>query len=179
MSKLSELLELLNRVCVKYVGEPLPYYSLDESKEQELVEERRKQILREIGEIPDELKIKIIEEKLKEFREKVPERVARRTTYYKRNMTLRALLKEKYNDVCQICGQTFERYDGGRYSEIHHLLPLEYGGLDSLDNIVVVCPTCHKKFHYGKDEIIIEMMKKLNEEQIKNVKKFLQLRKGS
>jgi len=44
--------------------------------------------------------------------------------------------------------------------------------VDSLNNAVIVCPTCHKKFHYAKDEIIEKMMKKLKEEQMKNVKKY-------
>jgi len=76
-----ELLELLNRACVKYSGEPLPYYPIAEEEEQELIEERRRQILKEIGEISEQLKMKIVEEKIREFKEIAPERIERKTSY--------------------------------------------------------------------------------------------------
>jgi hypothetical protein len=47
---------------------------------------------------------------------------------------------------CKLCG-----YDGsgaGRsILEIHHIKPLSKGGSNSLDNIVVLCPNCHKATH--------------------------------
>jgi 5-methylcytosine-specific restriction protein A len=41
--------------------------------------------------------------------------------------------------------------------EAHHLVPLSAqelfntSGLDSIANIVCLCPNCHKNLHYGKD----------------------------
>lgn len=40
------------------------------------------------------------------------------------------------------------------YVEAHHLLPMQYqeqfdASLDLLENIVVLCPTCHRKLHHG------------------------------
>jgi len=66
---------------------------------------------------------------------------------YARNSELSARLKMLYKDKCQICGSTFvipgtERY----YSENHHIVPLGKKGNDIDKNIIIVCPTCHKKF---------------------------------
>ncbi|MEC8841576.1 MAG: HNH endonuclease [Candidatus Poribacteria bacterium] len=33
--------------------------------------------------------------------------------------------------------------------EIHHLRQLANGGSDTIQNAVVVCPNCHREFHFG------------------------------
>ena len=57
-----------------------------------------------------------------------------------------------------------------QYMEAHHLVPIQfqkemwekYGvNIDCPENLVSLCPTCHKAFHYGTDEVkseIIEIM---------------------
>ncbi len=52
---------------------------------------------------------------------------------------------------------TFIKKDGGRYMEVHHLIPLEWQSeftykLDTRANLVPLCPLCHKLIHYGRLE---------------------------
>jgi 5-methylcytosine-specific restriction protein A len=47
---------------------------------------------------------------------------------------------------------------GKNYIEAHHLMPLKQQrsydyNLDIPENIVALCPTCHRKFHHAKSEI--------------------------
>ena len=58
---------------------------------------------------------------------------------------------------------------GENYVEAHHLIPLRFQGefgssLDIPENIVSLCPNCHKLVHYGdfddKKTILSELFKK-------------------
>lgn len=56
--------------------------------------------------------------------------------------------------------------DDKPYMEAHHLIPMsaqDYfeNTLDFADNIVCLCPNCHRKIHYAKDEQKKELLKKL------------------
>ncbi len=99
-----------------------------------------------------------------------------RTHIYERDYLLAAALKERYGHKCQICETTFPTTTGGSYSETHHLLPLGMGGFDVEENIVVVCPTCHRKFHSGSDEVIVEVSEALPSQFGTQVDKYLRLR---
>jgi len=60
-------------------------------------------------------------------------------------------LKQRY-DECQVCGiKHFETYRDVLYSEVHHLISWKKSHDDSRENLVVVCPTCHKKFDHAKN----------------------------
>lgn len=43
---------------------------------------------------------------------------------------------------CEIC-----KFDLTELLEIHHILPLQQGGDNSLDNISYLCPNCHRIIH--------------------------------
>lgn len=58
-------------------------------------------------------------------------------------------LRELYGDRCQVCGYSLEVAPGLRHSEVHHVHPLHEGGLDTPDNMVVLCPAHHAEFDYG------------------------------
>lgn len=47
-----------------------------------------------------------------------------------------------HNKKCDICG-----IDCVSILEIHHKLPLQQGGNNHLDNLMVVCPNCHSILH--------------------------------
>ncbi len=70
----------------------------------------------------------------------------------KRNRLLVTLLKELYDNKCQICNFTFKKDNGKNYSETHHVIPLGDEGSDVVENMIVVCPNCHKKLQYAKNE---------------------------
>ena len=39
----------------------------------------------------------------------------------------------------------------GPYLEVHHLTRLADGGADLPQNVIALCPTCHRKAHYSLD----------------------------
>lgn len=81
-----------------------------------------------------------------------------------RDPELAAAMKKRANYTCQICGQpTFEGKDGHNYTECHHVIPRGNNGPDSPGNIVIVCPTCHRKFDSGSEKTMIELYKKIKE----------------
>lgn len=48
----------------------------------------------------------------------------------------------------------FQRDDGRNYVEVHHVIPLSENGDDSLANVAVLCPSCHREHHIGKDRVV-------------------------
>ncbi len=67
-------------------------------------------------------------------------------------------LAELNNYVCQICLQRgFEQKTGRPYLEAHHFLSLHKKDPKSLctENIIVVCPGCHRMLHYARVELEI------------------------
>lgn len=53
------------------------------------------------------------------------------------------------NGICQLCGlpAPFSGHDGQPYLEAHHIVPASEGGADSIENVVALCPNCHRKMH--------------------------------
>lgn len=56
------------------------------------------------------------------------------------------------------------------YMEAHHLIPVcfqkeiwdKYGvNIDCIENLVSLCPTCHKAFHYGSNEVKAKLIEDL------------------
>lgn len=53
-----------------------------------------------------------------------------------------------------------------QYVEAHHLIPMKYQNmfeqsLDIPENIVALCPNCHRAIHYGKLEYKNKIIEKL------------------
>ncbi|MCI9843508.1 hypothetical protein [Flavobacterium pectinovorum] len=99
---------------------------------------------------------------------------------YKADLKLRNNALKKSGYVCEMAKlkgiehRTFasRRYDGD-YAEVHHLIPMHAQendmfvlgdkliSLDQMCNLIVLCPTCHSKLHYGKSEDIILELERL------------------
>ena len=47
------------------------------------------------------------------------------------------------------------------YFEIHHIVHYSDGGENSAQNCVLLCPNCHRKIHFAKEEIVKNMEEKL------------------
>jgi 5-methylcytosine-specific restriction endonuclease McrA len=61
-------------------------------------------------------------------------------------------LKTLHRSTCQICRSAgFLKRDGSLYAEAHHIIELHklIPGSYCSDNIIIVCPTCHKKLHHA------------------------------
>ncbi len=82
------------------------------------------------------------------------------TTVYYRNPYLKALVKRLAMGKCQWCKAEAPFIDnyGEPYLEEHHVQELANGGKDEIDNVVAVCPNCHRKIHIlNKDSYKTEL----------------------
>ncbi|PMP89919.1 MAG: hypothetical protein C0171_06085 [Caldisphaera sp.] len=80
----------------------------------------------------------------------------------KRKAIFVAYVKERDGYKCRVCNFTFKKKDGENYVEVAHIIPLSEGGLDHPDNMVCLCPNCHKKLDLGDDDVrkeIIDVLK--------------------
>ena len=50
------------------------------------------------------------------------------------------------------------------YLEAHHLKWLSKGGTDTIDNVVALCPNCHRKMHELNDKDDIKKLKMVLDE---------------
>lgn len=87
---------------------------------------------------------------------KKPEQVTKQVTSFRRNRKLVDDLKQKYKNRCQICGFTFQMSNGKYYSEAAHIIPISSGeeGVDSPDNIWILCANHHKMLDMGAMRVI-------------------------
>lgn len=68
-----------------------------------------------------------------------------------------AIIRSQYRCAVNAQHPTFVKKDGTQYMEVHHLIPLERQNLfsyklDTLANLVPLCPLCHRQIHYGRIE---------------------------
>lgn len=49
--------------------------------------------------------------------------------------------KRKHGDKCQKCGWDKASCD------VHHIIPISLGGLNTVENAMVLCPNCHRTSH--------------------------------
>jgi len=84
------------------------------------------------------------------LRQERPQRCASIVARFERSAALAELLKRRRAYTCQLCGFRLRKADGGWYAEAHHLEFLSEGGMDCLENVVVVCANCHKRLHYSE-----------------------------
>lgn len=83
------------------------------------------------------------------------------TVVYYRDPYLKQMVKRIADGKCQYCGKDapFMDKQGKPYLETHHVIRLADGGEDVIDNVVAICPNCHRKVHVLNDEqdvIILE-----------------------
>jgi 5-methylcytosine-specific restriction protein A len=56
------------------------------------------------------------------------------------------------NGICESCKKPapFKRkINGDPYLEVHHIIPLSEDGLDITENVLALCPNCHRELHHG------------------------------
>jgi len=55
--------------------------------------------------------------------------------------------------VCQGCNQEapFVDESGEPFLEVHHLHRRSDGGADEPENVIALCPNCHRRVHHGQD----------------------------
>ncbi|WP_413786225.1 HNH endonuclease [Psychrobacter immobilis] len=71
-----------------------------------------------------------------------------------RSTAIKLYAKKRANGICEGCNAIapFET-KSGPYLEVHHLTRLADGGADLPQNVIALCPTCHRKAHYSLDHL--------------------------
>ena len=98
-----------------------------------------------------------------------------------------AYAKQALNDAQYLCmadpnHNTFLTNKGFPYMEGHHLIPCTANNaktfwnryrksIDCVENIVCLCPTCHRRIHFGSDEEKNAIIKLLYNKQLSKLKK--------
>lgn len=70
---------------------------------------------------------------------------------------VRQQIQDRDGEGCNNCHRTTEEL------YVHHLIPIKNGGSNSIDNLVLICETCHHYVHHGDIEKIIERALSNNE----------------
>ncbi|WP_417068188.1 HNH endonuclease [Niveibacterium terrae] len=72
------------------------------------------------------------------------------------------LCKERDGFACKACGFSL-RVNGRSVVECHHLVPLSEGGrrITSVNDLVCLCPTCHRVAHTSNPPLSIEEVSRL------------------
>ncbi len=52
-------------------------------------------------------------------------------------------------------------------TDLHHIVPISAGGPNTLDNLMVVCPTCHAKIHRIRNRYTIEQLRMYKERWVR------------
>lgn len=73
---------------------------------------------------------------------------------YDRDPAITRYVKSLANGVCALCEQNapFLDKNGEPYLHAHHIEYLVNGGVDTIENVVAVCPNCHEKIHILEHE---------------------------
>lgn len=71
-----------------------------------------------------------------------------------RSTAIKLYAQKRANGICEGCNEIapFET-KSGPYLEVHHLTRLADGGADLPQNVIALCPTCHRKAHYSLDHL--------------------------
>ena len=82
-----------------------------------------------------------------------------------------AIKKSYYQCENDFNHQTFlSKKTNKSYMEAHHLIPVRYQkeiwekyhvNIDCVENLVSLCPTCHKAFHFGTNEVKDKMIEEI------------------
>jgi 5-methylcytosine-specific restriction protein A len=75
------------------------------------------------------------------------------TSAIARSAVIREYALRRSGGQCEGCSQPapFAKPNGEPFLEVHHLLRLADGGIDSPDSVAAICPNCHRRCHHGAD----------------------------
>jgi predicted HNH restriction endonuclease len=90
------------------------------------------------------------------------------TSVYYRSIYIKEFARIVANGICQLCDNEAPFLDkqGNPFLEVHHIHYLSKGGTDTIDNVVAICPNCHRKVHQLELE---EDVKKLKDKAQENL----------
>jgi 5-methylcytosine-specific restriction protein A len=84
---------------------------------------------------------------------KSPKKTTTETVGYERSEFVKEYALRHANGKCQLCNNDgpFATKSGRNFLEVHHIDWLSKGGLDMPENVVGLCPNCHRKMHNIND----------------------------
>ena len=95
-----------------------------------------------------------------------PKKHTQTTQVYERNQELKNICINRANFQCEIDKnhKSFISSKQHNYVEAHHIIPLSFQNkfdvnLDSLENLISLCPICHKAIHNGSKEEKLKILK--------------------
>ena len=97
------------------------------------------------------------------------------TVVYYRDQYLKQMVKRIAEGKCQYCGSDapFRDKQGQPYLEAHHVIRMADGGKDTIENMVAICPNCHRKVHVLEDKQITIVLEKIAESNKKKLERLL------
>ncbi len=92
---------------------------------------------------------KLQEDLLEQKSEDMDTRKAVQTSLFIRSVYIKEFAKKAAQGICQLCENPapFSNKLGEPFLEVHHVNYLSKGGSDTIDNVIALCPNCHRKIH--------------------------------
>lgn len=96
----------------------------------------------------------------KKYKEKNIKEKTTTVKQYSRSILVGEFARRMANGICQLCGENapFLNKEGEPFLEVHHIKELANSGSDSFDNVIALCPNCHRKIHILHNEEDIEFL---------------------
>lgn len=92
---------------------------------------------------------------------------------YTRSDVIRDFARRMADGECVGCGESapFVDQNGEPFLEVHHLHRRSDGGPDDPENVIAICPNCHRRAHYGENkEEFNEMLIEIARDRISRLK---------
>ena len=85
-----------------------------------------------------------------------------------RNPYVKEYAKIRAAGVCQLCEKKapFNTANGEPFLEVHHVDYIRNNGPDSIDNVVALCPNCHRKIHSLENPEDYKKLKRLAKQRL-------------
>jgi len=73
-----------------------------------------------------------------------------RTSIHIRKIYIKGFAKRASSGICQLCENEGPILDkqGQPFLEVHHIHYFSNGGKDTIDNVIAICPNCHRIIHH-------------------------------
>jgi|LakMenEpi03Aug12_release.lakeMendotaPanAssembly.Ray.scaffolds.fasta_scaffold347269_2 5-methylcytosine-specific restriction protein A len=111
----------------------------------------------------DELPNTKLNEIIKGLQDRKIDRIEGTVNDFKRNPYVIEFAKRQANGKCHLCNcdAPFENNYDEPYLEVHHIEWLSKGGSDIPNNVVALCPNCHRKMHILNLDSDIKKLKQI------------------
>lgn len=95
----------------------------------------------------------------------------KRELAYFRSQALKLYVVARSKGICEGCGcEAPFQTKSGPFLECHHVYRLADGGPDHPENVVALCPNCHRRAHYAQDAVAFnDELKKIAAKAEQNV----------